>query len=250
MFALLAASAAALAGCATAAADAPAADPRPGAGAAVDAAAPVVVDRPISFSPARREMTLEYIREHYGLDPADITITPRIIVLHWTAIEDLERSFDAFDPETLGGRPDIAGAGDVNVSTQFLVDTDGTIYRLMPETWMARHVIGLNYDAIGVENVGTGTPDDDTLTDAQIAANIALVRDLVAKYPTIEYLIGHHEYRAFEGHPLWRERDAGYRTVKIDPGARFMRAVRAGVADLGLKGPAEARREAALTPPA
>ena len=199
-------------------------------------AEPVIVDRPISFSEARKDMTLAYIREHYGLAPPDIRITPRMIVLHWTAIDDLEASFRAFDAETIAGRPDLAGAGEVNVSVQFLVGKDGAIYRLMPETWMARHVIGLNYAAIGIENVGTGSSDDDTLTGAQVAANIALVRYLVRKYPTIEYLIGHHEYTAFEGHPLWRERDAGYRTSKIDPGERFMGAVRAGVRDLGLKG--------------
>jgi N-acetyl-anhydromuramyl-L-alanine amidase AmpD len=197
-----------------------------------------IIDRPISFSETRTEMTRAYIREHYGIDADDIAIEPRVIVLHWTAIDDLEGSFRAFDPETLGGsRPDLEGAGNVNVSIHFLVGKDGTVYRLMPETWMARHVIGLNYAAIGVENVGTGTPESSTLTDDQVEANIALVRYLVRRHPTIEYLIGHHEYRAFESHPLWLERDDGYRTAKIDPGDRFMNAVRAGVADLGLKGP-------------
>lgn len=208
-------------------------------------ATPRIVDRPISFSERRQAMMLEYIREHYGLMPEDIRITPKIIVLHWTAVDDLEGSFRAFDRETLAGRPNLAAAGDVNVSIQFLVGKDGTIYRLMPETWMARHVIGLNYDAIGVENVGTGGRDSDNLTDAQIEANIALVRYLAEKYPTIEYLIGHHEYKAFEGHPLWRELDDGYRTSKIDPGDRFMSAVRAGVADLDLKGVGDVRREVA-----
>ena len=65
-----------------------------------------------------------------------------------------------------------------------------------------------------------------------------LVRYLKNKYPTIEYLIGHHEYRVFEGHPHWLERDPRYRTVKSDPGEAFMTAVRAAVADLELKGPA------------
>jgi len=210
------------------------------------AAAPpdlAIVDRPVSFSEARREGMLAYIREHYGLDPVDLRITPRIVVLHWTAVDDLEASFRTFDRETLGGRPELAGAGDVNVSIQFLVAKDGTVYRLMPEDWAARHVIGLNYDAVGVENVGTGSREDDTLTDAQLRANIQLVRYLVREYPTIEYLIGHHEYRAFEGHPLWRELDEGYRTTKIDPGERFMSAVRAGVADLGLKGVREVEAE-------
>ena len=194
-------------------------------------------DRPIQFSASRERATLQYIHDHYGLSPADITIVPRIIVLHWTAIDDFEESFGAFDPETLGtSRPGLAAAGDLNVSIQFLVDREGRVYRLMPETWMARHCIGLNYSAIGVENVGGGDGVDN-LTDAQIEANIRLVRYLAGKYPTIRYLIGHMEYLAFEGQPLWLESDPGYRTEKTDPGVRFMSAVRAGVADLGLEGP-------------
>ena len=195
-----------------------------------------IVDRPISFSEKRVELTRDYIKSHYGLAPADIRIVPRIIVLHWTAINDLEGSFRAFDRETLAGRPDLDSAGHVNVSIQFLVDRDGTIYRLMPETDMARHVIGLNYSAIGVENVGGGGGVDN-LTDAQIKANIRLVRYLAKKYPTIQHLIGHSEYRLLENSPLWLEREPGYRTTKTDPGERFMRAVRAGVADLDLRGP-------------
>jgi beta-N-acetylhexosaminidase len=194
-------------------------------------------DRPIQFSADRERGTLQYIADHYGESPEDISIVPRIIVLHWTAIDSLEESFAAFDPEELGGsRPGLAAAGDVNVSIQFLVDRDGKVYRLMPETWMARHCIGLNYSAIGVENVGGGHGVDN-LTDAQLEADIRLVRYLAGKYPTIQYLIGHMEYLDFEGDPLWLERDPSYRTEKIDPGDRFMSAVRAAVADLGLEGP-------------
>jgi N-acetyl-anhydromuramyl-L-alanine amidase AmpD len=194
-------------------------------------------DRPIQFSADRELGTLQYIEKHYGETPEDLSIVPRIIVLHWTAIDSFEESFAAFDPETLGGsRPGLAAAGDVNVSIQFLVDRNGKVYRLMPETWMARHCIGLNHAAIGVENVG-GAGGVDNLTDAQLEANIRLVRHLAAKYPTIRYLIGHMEYLRFVGHPLWLERDPGYRTEKIDPGDRFMSAVRAAVADLGLEGP-------------
>jgi len=194
-------------------------------------------DRPIPFSADRVSATQQYIVDHYGESPKDISIVPRIIVLHWTAIDGLEESFAAFDPEELGGsRPDLAAAGDVNVSIQFLVDRDGTVYRLMPETWMARHVIGLNYSAIGVENVGGGNSIDN-MTDEQIAANIQLVRYLAEKYPTIQYLIGHMEYLDFEGHPLWLELDESYRTEKVDPGDRFMTTVRDAVADLRLEGP-------------
>jgi len=197
------------------------------------AAAPRIVDRPISFPEQRVEMTRAYINERYGLTVDDIGITPRMIVLHWTAIDDVDASFRAFDRVSVSDRPELT-VSPVNVSIQFLVDRDGTIYRLMPETWMARHVIGLNYEAIGVENVG-GANGVDNLTDAQVRANIELVRYLKRKYGTIEYLIGHHEYERFAGHPLWRERDDSYRTTKIDPGERFMGAVRSGVASLGLK---------------
>ena len=194
-------------------------------------------DRPISFSAERVDATQRYISDHYGKEPEDISIEPRIIVLHWTAMDELEECFATFDREHLGAsRPDLGGAAEVNVSIQFLVDRDGTTYRLMPETWMARHVIGLNYSAIGVENVGGGKGIDN-LTDEQIEANIRLVRYLVQKYPTIRYLIGHMDYRRFEGDPLWMELDESYRTEKVDPGDRFMTAVREAVADLGLEGP-------------
>lgn len=204
-----------------------------------------IVDRPISFSEQRVEMTRAYIESHYGLSPSDIGIVPRIIVLHWTAIDDFEASFRAFDRETLAGRPDLDSAGHVNVSIQFLVDRDGTLYRLMPETHMARHVIGLNYSAIGVENVGGGGGLDN-LTYAQIRANVRLVRYLAEKYPTIQHLIGHSEYRLLETSPLWLEKEPGYRTTKTDPGDRLMGAVRAGVADLKLKGPSDTPKTPSL----
>lgn len=207
------------------------------------ASSPKIHDRPIPFSASRQAATLAYIDEHYDRQPPDISIVPRIIVLHWTAIADLAGSFAAFEPEQLpSSRPDLAGAGQVNVSIQFLVDRDGTTYRLMPETWMARHTIGLNYSAVGIENVG-GAESIDNLTKAQIEANVRLVRYLVKKYPSIDYLIAHSEYREFEGHPLWLELDDGYRTEKVDPGDRFMTAVRSAVASLGLKGPEEIRAE-------
>ena len=201
-----------------------------------------IIDRPVPFSEERTQLTRDYIREHYGVEASSIEIVPRIIVLHWTAGTTLQGDYNTFVPATLRGRADLAKASALNVGIQFLVDRDGTIYRLMPETWMARHVIGLNYNAIGVENVG-GVKDVADLTPQQLDANIRLVRYLAKKYPTINYLIGHHEYRTFEGHPLWLERDTAYRTTKSDPGESFMQAVRAAVRDRNLKGPVEIARE-------
>jgi len=192
-----------------------------------------IVDKPIIFDDSRNELTLEYLSEHYGLDQEIPTIIPKIIVLHWTEIPTLQKSFDAFYTSKLPNwRPEINRASALNVSTQFLVDQDGTIYRLMPETTMARHVIGLNHCAIGIENVG-GTKELP-LTQKQVKANIKLVAYLSKKY-NIDYLIGHYEYTNFENHELWLEKDDGYRTQKVDPGEDFLNQVKNATGQFNFK---------------
>ena len=201
-----------------------------------------IVDKPIDFGKERIAMTKEYIKQHYGLRVNNIRITPKIIVLHWTAEMSFNKSFKRLQPQKLlTDRKDIAKASALNVSAQFLVARDGTIYRLMPENWMARHVIGLNYSSIGVENVGGKGNKKDDLTQAQRRSNIKLIRYLKAKYPSIEYLIGHHEYRQMEKTSLWLEKDKGYRTVKSDPGKKFMDEMRKATKDLHLKTPPKGR---------
>jgi len=187
---------------------------------------PDIIDRPIRFGPERTALTLAYMKEHYDIDTNDTTIVPRIIVIHYTATKTADEAFKTFDPERLpASRHDIADASALNVSAHFLIDRDGTVYRLMPETTMARHVIGLNWCSIGIENVG-GANGADNLTKAQLKANAELVFHLASKYPTIKYLIGHYEYRKFEHSPLWKEKDPSYRTEKQDPGERFMKELR------------------------
>ena len=189
-----------------------------------------IVDKPIVFDTERERLTLEYLEQRYGLDADTPEISPKMIVLHWTVIPTFEKSFAAFENSTLPNwRPDIESVSGLNVSSQFMVDRDGTIYRLLPETTMARHVIGLNHCAIGIENVGGD--EGQALTKAQLKSNIRLVRYLADKY-NIDYLIGHYEYTLFENHPLWLEKDHGYRTIKTDPGPEFMQRVRAAVTNL------------------
>jgi beta-N-acetylhexosaminidase len=189
-----------------------------------------IVQKPIIFTDKRQEMTREYIKLHYGLSVDDINIIPKTIVLHWTAVMDFEKSFERLYPELLfTDRADIAKASALNVSAHFLVDRDGTIYQLMPDNWMARHVIGLNYSSIGVENVGGESNAKEDLTPAQLDANIKLVNYLKAKYPSIQNVIGHHEYMEYEHSPLWLEKDASYRTEKADPGDKFMKDVRSAI---------------------
>ncbi|SHG31633.1 peptidoglycan recognition protein family protein [Flagellimonas flava] len=192
-----------------------------------------IVDRPIVFDQERIKLTKEYLAQRYNLVQDTPEIIPKMVVLHWTAIPTLEKSFEAFEKSTLPNwRPDIESVSGLNVSSHFLVDQDGTIYRLMPETTMARHVIGLNHCAIGIENVG-GT-SETPLTKEQLKSNIFLVRYLTEKYP-IEYVVGHLEYTQFEGHPLWLEVDDSYRTKKTDPGMDFMQKVRRATRKLSFK---------------
>jgi hypothetical protein len=184
-----------------------------------------IIDKPITFDQERSDLTIEYLENHYGLKQNQPTIIPKMVVVHWTVIPTLDKTFEAFDPSKLPDwRPDIANASTLNVSSQFLVDQDGTIYRFLSETIMARHVIGLNYCAIGIENVGG--VGDKPLTKKQLKSNIKLIRYLKNKYPDIEYVIGHFEYTYFEGHELWLEKDDGYRTEKTDPGIEFINTIR------------------------
>lgn len=198
-------------------------------------AAPLsIVDAPIAWSDERARLTLEYRRAHSDADAKDLTITPRVIVLHYTAGGSAKATRSYFDNVRIeASRPELARAGAVNVSAHFLVDRDGTIYQLQPPTRFARHCIGMNHVAIGIENVG----DEDRfpLTDAQVAADAALVRELAARFP-ITHLLGHYEVMKMRDSPLFVERDPKYRNDKPDPGPRFMAAVRAQVADLHLAG--------------
>jgi N-acetylmuramoyl-L-alanine amidase len=196
-----------------------------------------IIDTPVIYDELRTQLSLEYLRSRHGLEKEHPTIDPQMIVVHWTTIPTLKGSFEAFnEPQLPGTRPDITTASQLNVGIHFLVDRDGTIYRLMPENAFARHVIGLNHCAIGIENVGGGRTAP--LTPAQLQANEALIRYLHRKYE-IEYLIGHYEYTRFQDHPLWRENDSTYRTEKTDPGEKFMRRLRKNMADLPIKGAPE-----------
>lgn len=181
-----------------------------------------IIQTPIKFSQHRIELTKSYIKSHYNIDAKDIKITPKIILIHHTAINSYKESLSRFMDEKLPSlRSDISSAGAVNVSTHFMVESDGSIHQLMPLDFMARHVIGLNYSSIGIENVG-GEEGVDNLTDDQLKANIFLINFLKKKFDTIEYLVGHYEYRCFEDHKLWLEKDDGYRTKKNDPHPNFM----------------------------
>lgn len=212
----------------------------------VGGSAPVVrTEHATTIDAERVRLTREYLRIHNpelaaALPAADvaesISFEPRVIVVHYTAIPALEETLETFaGPHIDSNRELILANGRLNVGVQFVVDRDGTIYALYPETAIARHTIGLNHVAIGIENVGDGDlrrrRASAPLTEEQLEANVALVRYLAGKYPSIDYLIGHSEYRWLErprhpAHELFREELPAYRTDKVDPGRRFLKRLR------------------------
>ncbi len=198
------------------------------------APAVAIIDTPIKWSTKREALTLSYRRAHSDRDATDLTIEPKVILLHYTAGGSGKSTREYMDNvEIEASRPELRKAGLVNVSSHFVIERDGTIYRIQPETRFARHCIGLNHLAIGIENVG----DDKKwpLTAAQVEANVALIRDLTARFP-ITHLLGHFEAMKFKKHAYYVELDPNYGNDKPDPGAAFMQKVRAKVGDLKLQG--------------
>jgi N-acetyl-anhydromuramyl-L-alanine amidase AmpD len=191
-----------------------------------------IIQYPINYSKDRTDLSIQYLKERHGLIQNTPTINPRMIVLHFTGFGNIKTIHEYFNTPTIEESRQVnKKVSALNVGSHYLIDRDGTIYQLIPDTLLARHVIGLNYCALGIENIGS---EKEPLTNEQIISNAKLVRHLCMKYK-IEYLIGHEEYIHFRNTSLWKETDAKYITYKNDPGKAFMDGVRLLTKDLGLR---------------
>jgi N-acetylmuramoyl-L-alanine amidase len=111
---------------------------------------PAIVQRRIPFGAKRRQEMAAYSARHYGRRTFKLR-HPHVIVEHYTANTSLSATINTFasdapDPE-LHERP--------GTCAHFVIDSDGTIYQLVPLRWRCRHTVGLNWTAIGIEHVGT-----------------------------------------------------------------------------------------------
>jgi N-acetylmuramoyl-L-alanine amidase len=149
---------------------------------------PAIVAKPIPFGAVRRAETAVYARRHYGLATWRL-VHPRVIVEHYTASNSFSSTYSTFATDAPDGElHELPG-----VCAHFVIDTDGTIYQLVPTSVMCRHTVGLNWTAIGIEHVGT--------SDAQILANprqmrasLALTAWLMNRYGIqLRNVIGHNE---------------------------------------------------------
>ena len=189
-----------------------------------------IVQKRIPLTETRIELTKEYTKMHYGFEAVYMD-SPKVVVVHWTAGGSIESVYNYFAKDTISVNDEFhQNNGRVNVGSQFLVDRDGSIYQLFDETFIARHCIGMNFHAIGIENIG-GVDGKEDLTEEQLQANILLIKYLEAKYPTINLVIGHLESAGFVDYSeYYTELIDGYITLKADPGKEFIRKVRQGVA--------------------
>jgi N-acetylmuramoyl-L-alanine amidase len=180
-------------------------------------APPREVAKPIPFGPERKADMADYAQRHYGIHDFRLT-DPKVIVEHYTVTSTFAPVFDYFsrnepDPE-LNELP--------GVCSHFVIDRDGTIYRLVPTSIMCRHTVGLNYTAIGIEHVGQS--DADVMGNRrQLAVSLRLTRALQGRFEiAARNVIGHNENRES---PFHRERVARLRTQTH---ADFPRAVMNG----------------------
>lgn len=149
-------------------------------------AKPRIVSKPIPFDSKRRAETVAYAKRHYGSDTWRLG-HPHVIVEHYTAGTSFESAYNTFAANS----PDLGELP--GTCAHFVIDTDGTIYQLVPLDTICRHTVGLNYTAIGIEQVGTS--DQQILRDkAQLDASLHLTLWLMQRYGiSLPNVIGHNE---------------------------------------------------------
>ncbi len=186
------------------------------------------------LSPKKLDLTVQYNKENYGINSYKLD-TPRLIVVHYTAIDNLDATLNLFKNDNIASSRDyIKDFSSLNVGIHYVVNKDGRIFHLMPDTIVARHLIGFNHVSLGIENISKDSTD---LTDAQVESDARLIEFLAKKYPTIQYMIAHHEYNdtTLPHYKYFRSLNAAYKPYgKIDPGPNFMLKLRKRLAADGV----------------
>jgi hypothetical protein len=186
---------------------------------------PKIVKDFIPFGKARKREMRQYAQLHYGIDSYHI-VGPHLVIWHYTASTTFPSVWNTFADNV----PDVQFHVLPQVCAHFVIDTNGTIYQLVPLEIMCRQVVGLDYTAIGIENVGLS--DRQVIGDAaQYHAGLQLTRWLRCRYDLpVSHVIGHNESLSS---PYYREDVASWRgQTHQDFDHADMNIVRAAVAKL------------------
>lgn len=156
---------------------------------------PPIVQMPIPFPATRRAEMAAYAKRHYGRASFEL-VNPRVIVEHYTVTDTARGAYGIFARDV----PDNELHELPGTCAHFVIDRDGTIYQLVSLKIMCRHVVGLNYTAIGIES--TGFSDREILDNkAELASSLALTNWLRCRYRiSISNVIGHNESLASPFH--------------------------------------------------
>jgi N-acetylmuramoyl-L-alanine amidase len=180
----------------------------------------------IPFPQNRKDEMRAYSLRHYGIDSYRL-IDPHLIIWHYTDSTTYGSVYNTFADDV----PDVQFHELPQVCTHFVISTHGTVHQLVPLNLMCRQVVGLNYTALGIENVGDS--DQQVLDDAgQYRAALRLTRWLRCRFHIpVRNVIGHNESLQS---PYFRELVPAFRgQTHSDFNRHDMNIVRAAVARLG-----------------
>lgn len=77
------------------------------------------------------------------------------------------------------------------VSAHYVIDTNGDIYQMVPDSERANHCRGANESSIGIEHVAG---ERDPLTEKQAASSAALIRWLIEQYDIPRSSVFGHDF--------------------------------------------------------
>jgi N-acetylmuramoyl-L-alanine amidase len=162
----------------------------PAAAARSAAPRPPITQKYIAFGARRKAETTAYCKRHYGSKQATYVLSnPHVVVLHFTAGSNWTSAWNTFNNdskyESTPGLPEYPGT-----SAHFIVRKDGVIIQCVPLDLRARHAIGMNWTAIGIEIVQevpagkTGHWADQQILNRpkQVDAVLKLVRYLQGRF--------------------------------------------------------------------
>jgi N-acetylmuramoyl-L-alanine amidase len=184
---------------------------------------PPIVRRFIPFDADRKAQMRAYSLLHYGIDSYKL-VDPHLIIWHYTETPSFRATYAIFANDV----PDVQYHELPQVCAHFVITQASTIYQVVPLDIMCRQVVGLNYTAIGIENVAYS--DAEVLDNPkQFTAALALTHYLRCRFHIpVANVIGHNESLSS---PYYRELVPAFRGQTHEDFKRAdMQRVRARVA--------------------
>ncbi len=160
-----------------------------------------------------------YFLRNYGQNRLDLK--PSMIVMHYTVVPSAETTIVALTNK--------------KVSVHFMVDTDGTVYRLLPTDRRCTGAYGVDHVALSVEMVAR-TESDLLSRTRQVFSSFCLVRHLMEEHGIpAKQVIAHYEvsegrkrvpeYTDLHDHVYPDRYPPG--ETRLDPGPTYMSWLRA-----------------------